>query len=139
MLLCNLLAGRYSLYLPDALGPPQQAVRSMLMWSFTVLTLLLTQHRIVGDMSKEALLDHKEQRRLHRLAAKVTGDDYQRTGPAAKTEDELKHTQFRREVAQKTLSFFRAEMGAYRLSHCATSVYCSKPVPLYTVRNSRLT
>ena len=87
----------------------------MLMWSFTVLTLLLTQHDKVGDMNKEALLDQKEQRRLQRLAAKVADDDYERGGPANKTEDEVKHAQFRREAAQKTMHRYRTEMGAYLL------------------------
>ena len=109
------LAGRYAVYLPDAAEPPCQAVQCMLMWSFKVLASLLTQHQKVGDMNKEALLDHKEQRRLHRLAAKMTDDDYEHAGPAEKTEDEVKHAQFQRQVAQNTLDYFRTEAGAYPL------------------------
>lgn len=87
----------------------------MLMWSFTVLGILLAQHHKVGNMNKEALLDQKEQRRLQRLAGKGADDDYERGGPATKTEDEVKHAQFRRQVAQKTMHRYRTEMGAYLL------------------------
>ena len=106
-----MLAGRYAVYLPDAPKPPWQAVVAMLMWSFTALTILLGQHQKVGDMNKEALLDQREQRRLHRLAAKVTGDEH--AGPAEKTEDEVKHARIQRHIAQNTLNYFRTEMGAY--------------------------
>ena len=113
------LAGAYAVYLPDAREPPRQAVQCMLMWSFKVLASLLTQHQKVGVMNKEALLDHKEQRRLHRLAAKMTDDDYEHAGPAEKTEDKDKHAHFQRQVAQNTLNYFKTEMGAYPLSRRA--------------------
>ena len=85
------------------------------MWSFTVLGILLAQHHKVGDMNKEALLDQKEQRRLQRLAANVADDDYEHGRPAEETEARFQHAQFRRQVAQKTMNYFRTEMGAYRL------------------------
>ena len=66
-------------------------------------------------MNKEALLDHKEQRRLQRLAANVADDDYEHSRPAEETEARIQHAQFRRQIAQKTMNYFRTEMGAYRL------------------------